>query len=393
MATEVQEKPRAKAQDRVIVIDDDEIMLLSCSEILTRAGFEVETFAGGEEGIGRIEEAPAALLFVDLKMPRIDGMEVIRRVRQIDPSMVIVVITGYATIATAVEAMKAGAYDFLPKPFTLDEFSVILNRGVERWRLARESERLRLEKEDAQRKFVTFVSHQLKTPVVAVKQYLDVLLYTSRDELTERAQEWLRRSQLRLGEMLAIIQDWLDLSKLEHGQLVRGDASADLRDVVQGVVQGQAVAAEKAGVAVEVVGPPQLPAVCGDSGSLSMLVANLVGNAVKYNRVGGKVAIRMSAVDDAVVVEVEDTGIGIPTASLDQLFQEFYRVKAASTAGIPGTGLGLAICKKIVSELGGDITVRSREGVGTTFTLRLPVHAAADPSEVRRRAVEPSEER
>jgi signal transduction histidine kinase len=389
MTTEVREKPHAKTQDRVVVIDDDEIMLLSCSEILTRAGFEVETFVSGEEGIRKIQEAPAALLFVDLKMPRIDGMEVIRRVRQIDPSMVIVVITGYATIATAVEAMKAGAYDFLPKPFTIDEFSVILNRGFERWRLAGESERLRLEKEDAQRRFVTFVSHQLKTPVVAVKQYLDVMLYTSRDELPERAQEWLRRSQLRLGEMLALIQDWLDLSKIEHGQLVRGDASTDLREVVQGAVQTQAVTAEKAGVAVEIDCPAPLPAVRGDSGSLSMLMANLVGNAVKYNRPGGKVAVRMSARDDAVVVEVEDTGIGIPSASLGQLFQEFHRVKIPLTANIPGTGLGLAICKKIVSELGGTVSVSSREGVGTTFTLHLPVHAATDSSQPRHQASEP----
>src|SRR5512136_3018273 len=143
MPAEAQERARVKAHERVIVIDDDEIMLLSCSEILTRAGFKVETFPNGEDGIRRIKEAPAALLFVDLKMPKIDGMEVIRRVRQIDPSMVIVVITGYATIATAVEAMKAGAYDFLPKPFTCDEFALIVNRGFERWRLARDSERLR----------------------------------------------------------------------------------------------------------------------------------------------------------------------------------------------------------------------------------------------------------
>jgi signal transduction histidine kinase len=388
MATDVRERPSVKAQERVVVIDDDEIMLLSCSEILTRAGFEVETFVSGEEGIRRIQEAPAALLFVDLKMPRIDGMEVIRRVRQIDPSMVIVVITGYATIATAVEAMKAGAYDFLPKPFTIDEFSVILNRGFERWRLVRESERLRLEKEDAQRRFVTFVSHQLKTPVVAVKQYLDVMLYTSRDELPEKAQEWLRRSQLRLGEMLAIVQDWLDLSKIEHGQLVKCDVSADLREVAQGAVQCHAVAAEKAGVDIEIEAPQQLPPVRGDSGSLGMLLANLVGNAVKYNRPGGRVAVKMSPQDDAVVVEVEDTGIGIPAESLDQLFQEFHRVKTAMTANIPGTGLGLAICKKIVSELGGTITVSSREGVGTTFTLRLPVHAATGSSEPCRQASE-----
>ncbi len=380
MATSVLERPRVGAQERVVVIDDDEIMLLSCSEILTRAGFKVETFPDGEEGIRRIKETPAALLFVDLKMPKIDGMEVIRRVRQIDPTMVIVVITGYATIATAVDAMKAGAYDFLPKPFTCDEFALIVNRGFERWRLARESERLRREKEEVQRRFVTFVSHQLKTPIVAVKQYLDVMMYMSPDEMPDRARDWIRRSQLRLGEMLAIIQDWLDLSRLEHGQLANTDASADLREVAQGVVQAHAVAAGKAGVEVAIEGAAEIPAVRGDPSSLGMLLANLVGNAIKYNRRGGRVSVRLSARDETVVVEIEDTGIGMPGAALEHLFEEFYRVKSAATENIPGTGLGLAICKKIASELEGRIAVTSREGAGTTFTVELPVHRTGGTS-------------
>ncbi len=389
MATGVIESPRVEARERVVVIDDDEIMLLSCSEILTRAGFKVETFASGEDGIRRIKEAPAALLFVDLKMPKIDGMEVIRRVRQIDPSMVIVVITGYATIATAVDAMKAGAYDFLPKPFTCDEFALIMNRGFERWRLARDSERLRREKEEVQRRFVTFVSHQLKTPVVAVKQYLDVMMYMSPDEMPERAREWIKRSQLRLGEMLAIVQDWLDLSRLEHGQLANRDAATDLREVARGVVQAHAVAAEKAGVSVGIESQGELPAVRGDAGSLGMLLANLVGNAIKYNRPGGRVALRLSARGDTVAVEVEDTGIGMSSASLERLFEEFYRVKSTATENIPGTGLGLAICKKIASELDGKIAVNSREGTGTTFTVDLPVHRTSGTSRPSGSAKEP----
>ena len=368
--------PATQALKRVFVIDDDEIMLLSCNEILSRAGFRVETYSSGEEGIRRIQESPAPLLFVDLKMPKIDGMEVIRRVRQIDPAMVIVVIKGYATIATAVDAMKAGAYDFLPKPFTPDELTMIVNRGFERWHLARESERLRSEKEDVQRKFVTFVSHQLKTPVVAVKQYLDVLMYQTPDELPERAREWIRRSQYRLAEMLAIIQDWLDLSRLEHGQLAHTEASADLHEVVQTVVQGAAVAAEKAGVTVEIDAPAKIPAVRGDAGSLSMLLGNLVGNAIKYNRPHGRVTVRVATAGDPVIVEIKDTGIGIPADCLGHLFEEFYRVKTASTENIPGTGLGLAICRKIASELGGTVSVASEEGAGTTFTVQLPVHAA-----------------
>jgi hypothetical protein len=357
---------------RVVVIDDDEIILLSCSEILTRAGYAVEPFPNGEEGIRRIREAPAPLLFVDLKMPKIDGMEVIRRVREIDPAMVIVVITGYATIATAVDALKAGAYDFLPKPFTCDELTLIVNRGYERWRLAGESERLRHEKEEVQRRFVTFVSHQLKTPVTAVKQYLDVLMHTTSADLPERAREWIRRSQMRLSEMLALIQDWLDLSRLEHGQLACRDATADLKEVAREVAQSLAALAEASGVAIVVDAPPDLPEVRGDPRCLAMLLGNLVGNGVKYNRPGGRVTVGMAADGGEIVVSVTDTGLGIPRESQERLFEEFYRVRTPATQDIPGTGLGLAICKKIVSELQGAISVVSEEGHGTSFTFRLP---------------------
>ena len=114
---------------RVFVIDDDDIMLLSCRRILEKAGYQVETFSSGLEGIRRIKDVRPELLLVDLKMPELDGLQVIERVRAVDPDVVIAVITGYATIATAVDAMKAGAYDFLPKPFTPDELRLIVNRG------------------------------------------------------------------------------------------------------------------------------------------------------------------------------------------------------------------------------------------------------------------------
>ena len=112
-------------------------------------------------------------------MPGISGMEVVSRVYEIDPQIVIIVITGYATIDTAVQAMKCGAYDFLPKPFSPDELRLIVNRGLERRRLAVESQRHEVERH-ADAALVTFVSHQLRTPLVAVHQYLNVMKHSSR---------------------------------------------------------------------------------------------------------------------------------------------------------------------------------------------------------------------
>lgn len=357
---------------RVFVIDDDDIMLLSCRRILEKAGYDVETFNNGVDGIQRIQEQRPELLLVDLKMPELDGLQVIERVRAVDPDVVIAVITGYATISTAVDAMKAGAYDFLPKPFTPDELRLIVNRGHERWRLAMESERLRREKEEAERRFLTFVSHQLKSPLVAAKQYLDVLLFTSKGEMTPRMLEWLSRAQVRLDEMLSLIHDWLALSRVERGTPVEAGAAVDLASLIAAAVEASAMQARAAGVTVTTDVKPEVGAVRGDEVSVGTIVSNLLNNAIKYNRVGGTVTIRAACDGTTAVFEVADTGIGIPEHALPQLFSEFYRVKSERTRDIPGTGLGLAICRRIATDLGGSIDVRTRVDEGTTFVVRLP---------------------
>jgi two-component system sensor histidine kinase/response regulator len=370
---------------RVFVIDDDDVMLLTCRRTLEKDGYEVETFENGLDGIRRMEQLRPQLLLVDLKMPELNGLQVIERVRKVDPDVVIAVITGYATISTAVDAMKAGAYDFLPKPFTPDELRLIVNRGHERWRLATESDRLRHEKEEAERRFVTFVSHQLKTPVVAAKQYLDVLLFTSKDELTPRTQEWLTRAQARLDEMLTLICDWLELARIDRGIDSLGEACAksDLRKVISEVVDASQAQAQSAVVTLETELGPDVGLVRGDVVSLATVVSNLVSNGIKYNRVGGRVTVRTTSEGAMAVVEVSDTGIGIGEESLPKLFQEFCRVKTDLTRDIPGTGLGLAICKRIVTSLGGSIGVRSHLGEGTTFVVHIPTAATKEDPDCR----------
>ncbi len=364
--------PKPPDQNLVIVIDDDEIMRLSCEQILERCGYQVETFANGHDGIQRVKEASPPILVVDIKMPELNGFEVIDIVRKLDADVVIVVITGYATIETAVEAMKAGAYDFLPKPFTPSELRLIIDRGYERWRLTKEAQRLRREKAEVEHKFVTLVSHQLKGPLVAVKQYLDVLMFSMKDNLPEKAMEWIARSQVRLGEMLSIIQDWLALARIDRGTLCDRNSSTDLAKVVTDIVREQQQLPLFSSVSFSVTLERGLPQVRGDVVSISMLVGNLVANAIKYNKPGGSVAIRASSLGSTIILQVSDTGIGIPDDCIPKLFQEFYRVKVSETKDIPGTGLGLVICKRVVAELGGSINVESKAGQGTTFNVELP---------------------
>jgi two-component system sensor histidine kinase/response regulator len=356
----------------VVVIDDDFAIRLACEQALVKVGYRVASFADGAHGLEAVGELQPGLVVVDLKMPGLSGLDVITRIHAIDPAITIIVITGYATIGTAVEAMKAGAYDFLPKPFSPDELRLIVRRGFERRDLQIASQQCELERELQRRRFVTFVSHQLKTPLVAVHQYLDVLRQLGDDpEAAAHRREWLTRCLVRTDELRRLIDDWLTLAQLEGGLLGRQRARVDLADVVPGIVHAYDALAAKDGLTLEA----DVPAPCavhGDPTCVGVLIDNLVANAVKYNRAGGRVTVRCRRGDGEVLVEVTDTGAGIPADAVPFLFDEFFRVRRPGAPKVEGTGLGLPICRRIAAEMGGVIEVESTEGTGTTFRVRLP---------------------
>ncbi len=364
--------------EAIIVIDDDDAMRRACQAALRRPGYRVETFADGPSGLARIEKADVGLLIVDLKMPGMGGLEVIERVSRTNPDIVIIVITGFATVGTAVEAMKAGAYDFIPKPFTANEFRVIIARAVERRRLAMEAKRLRREKEAQARKFITFVSHQLQSPLGAVQQYLDVLRHQSDESIPAKYREWIDRSSRKIADMREVIQDWLTISKVEGGQLATERKAVGWGEQVDKVLETCATSAGEQAVTLHGDLPEDLPPVLGDATAMRMVLANLVTNGVKYNRPDGEVRVTASADENTVSLSVKDTGLGIAPEQIEQVFEEFFRIKDEKRAGIGGTGMGLPICRKIAEELGGRILVESTPGEGSTFTVVLPRASADD---------------
>ena len=144
----------------ILIIDDDDSMLDSCSQVFLKEGYQVATAEDGEMGLVKFKDNHPDLVLVDLKMPGKDGIAVLGELRTIDPECVAIVITGYGTIRSAVEAMKHGAYDFLPKPFTPDELRLIVRRGLEKRRYTQETRNLRREKEMMRNNFISMVSHE-----------------------------------------------------------------------------------------------------------------------------------------------------------------------------------------------------------------------------------------
>jgi two-component system sensor histidine kinase/response regulator len=356
----------------ILIIDDEDAMRDSCSMILTKDGFKAETAENGEIGLEKARELKPALTLLDLKMPGLSGFEVLEKLKDIDPQIIPIVITGYATVESAVEAMKKGAYDFLPKPFTPDELRIIIRRALERRKLAQEAESLRREKKLMEENFITMVSHQLRSPLVAIQQYFEVILAGMAGRVEDTQKEMIVRAKERLGSLLELINDWLDMARISRGQIVDKFKPLFLDKLLEKQLDFMRPLAQEFKVRLELRPAEGRGVVLGDEQSLEQVFANLITNAIKYNRPEGSVMISIREEDGTVLTEVADTGIGISPEQLPFIFDQFYRVSRREDQKIKGTGLGLAIAKKIVEAHNGSIQATSAPGQGSTFLVRLP---------------------
>ncbi|MDQ7842353.1 MAG: response regulator [Armatimonadota bacterium] len=360
---------------RILIIDDEEVVLDACAQILGTQEFDLAVARDGTTGLDRVGEFHPDLVFVDLKMPGISGFEVLEGIRARDPSIVTIVITGYATLSSAVEAMQKGAYDFLPKPFTPEEFRLVTRRGLERRRLAREAARLRAERDLLREQFASIVSHELKAPLAAVQQQLMLLAHELAGVLSEAQQERLRRLQGRIADLLALIATWLRAISSDLESLRASFRPVPIPTVVEKAVDSMRVLAERKDITLETDVPTAVPPVLGDEGTLVEALVNLVGNAIKYSPAGSRVIVSAGAREGTVSLAVRDFGVGIPPEDLPRILGGLSR--AVGTAGETGAGLGLVITRRIVEVHGGTLTVASTPGTGTTVTISLP---AAGPS-------------
>ncbi|MCJ7681333.1 MAG: ATP-binding protein, partial [Candidatus Aminicenantes bacterium] len=324
----------------------------------------------GALGLQKARELKPDLCLIDLKMQGLSGFEVLDQIKAIDPHIICIVITGYATVESAVEAMRHGAYDFLPKPFTPEELRIIIRRGLERRRLFLETESLRREKKLMEDNFITMVSHQLRSPLVAIAQYFEVILGgIVKDENTKT--EMLSKAKIRGEGLLALINDWLDIARMNAGQIIDNLKPFPITTLLQQQLEFYAPSTEEKGIHMTLVPPEGSDQVRGDSNSLGQVFSNLISNAIKYNVEEGSINLHSREEEKEIAVAVSDTGVGIPPEHLPYLFDQFYRVKRSESEKQKGSGLGLSIAKKIVDAHKGRITVDSIPGQGSTFTVYL----------------------
>jgi signal transduction histidine kinase len=236
--------------------------------------------------------------------------------------------------------------------------------------LSEQNKRLR-ELDRLKDEFLSLVSHELRTPLTSIRGYLDLVLDGEAGEINPEQRRFLEAVERNSGRLLRLVGDLLFVAQADAGRLSLERASVDLSELAAHCVEEAAPAATEKSVSLVLLAQP-VPSLVGDRGRLAQVLDNLVSNALKFTPEGGTVQVRTQADGDHVMLEVEDTGIGIPAADQPRLFERFFRSAVAEDQAIPGTGLGLAIVKAIVEAHSGQISISSREGVGTTFRVVLP---------------------
>jgi signal transduction histidine kinase len=367
---------------RLLVVDDEPGMRLAVARVLNtytvRTGdagdqtlnFAVETAESGEDALDAMARSAPDLMLLDMKLPGMSGLDVLKEVRERRYDTLIVMITAYATLETAIEATKRGAHDFLPKPFTPEDLRVAVRRAVRHYLIQREARRLAEEKRQVRFQFISVLGHELKAPLAAVEGFLQILKDGSAGNDPDVIARIVDRALVRTEGMRKLIVDLLNLTRIESGQKRRELAPVDLRDVARSSIETVSAAAAARHITLALDAPDTAPMI-GDRGELEIILNNLISNAVKYNRDGGRVDIALEPREGGWRLKVTDTGIGMAPEDCARLFQEFVRIRNDKTRTIPGTGLGLSIVRKLAQLYGGDATVDSEPGVGSTFTVTL----------------------
>jgi signal transduction histidine kinase len=374
----------------LLVVDDEVGMRLSVERALRHysthlpdiqhdVDFRVSQAESGEAALALIEADRPDIILLDYKLPGISGLDVLMALKEKKLDILVVMITAYASLETAVQATKSGAFDFLAKPFTPEELRATVHKTTKHCMVQRQAAKLAEERRQIRFEFLSVLAHELKSPLAAVEGNLFIL----RDHLAGDAigdyDHLVNRSLIRLEGMKKLIFDLLDLTRIESGQKKRSLTEVDVCAVARQAMETHTALAAGRQVSVSFSGPDSLT-LQADASELEIIFNNLISNAIKYNKDGGQVEVAIQDRGSALAIAVKDTGIGMTPEEVARLFGEFTRIKNAKTMNILGSGLGLSILKRLAHLYGGQVTVESQADQGSTFTVVLQKEPAALPA-------------
>ena len=371
-------------QPRLLIVDDEQRQMTALCETLNDHGYQTTGYASSKAALAAVEKDKFDLLLTDLMMPEMDGIALLRGAHEVDPDLVGIVMTGQGTIDSAVEAMKAGALDYILKPFKLSVVLPVLSRALIVRKLRMENialeksvrertaelEKANHELEFANKELEAFsysVSHDLRAPLRHIDGFSELLVEGYGEQLPEAGKKLLRNVRNGAQRLGQLIEDLLRFSRLGRQPLTKSTVS--LSKLVQEVLND--LESERQGRQVEIrVG--DLPDCLGDYSLLKQVFTNLLTNALKFTRKREQALIEISAEkhDDEITCSVCDNGAGFDMQFATKLFGVFQRMHKESD--FEGTGVGLSIVQRVIHRHGGRIWAEAELNKGARFHFTLP---------------------
>jgi signal transduction histidine kinase len=366
----------------LLIVDDEAGLLLSLASAFRLQGYRVEAVETAQAALQALERDSFDILLTDLVMPGMDGLALMGRVQSRFPRMPVVLMTGGATVETALQALKGGAADYVLKPFSLTEILHVVDRALEQSRLRQENlelselnRRLR-ELDQVKSDLLSAVTHEFRTPLTVIQGWLDHLLHAEGEALSPGQRESLaaiRGSVLRLGRLIANL---LALVESHAGRGAKGADPVSLWELLQSAAESLSAEAAARGVVIALRDAGKPHVVVGDGARLALLFLNLLENAVKFSARGGAVHVAVSGSGREVEATITNATGQFPADQIPRLLQPFTQGNMGLTRAAGGLGLGLAVVRAIVQAHGGVLLVEAGAEQGATVRVRLPAAQA-----------------
>ncbi len=349
-----------------LLIVDDERGPAESLRMIFKPSYNVFTASGGQQALSILHSTSIDVVTLDLRMPQMSGVEVMERIKEYDPDVEVIVVTGYSSLDSALHGLRQGVFDYISKPFDVPQISDLVRRAVARRRAKLRARRM---KED----FLANLSHELRTPLSAIIGYSAILAEELQKVVSPEQRSALDRIQANSHELLNLVEGVLLLNALDAGEITINVEPFDIAETVRRAVEKfQPVASAKGLLLRMEVAAPSLTAI-SDEEKIERVLWALLDNAIKFTPTGMvSVAVRRASQPGALEIEVADTGVGMAPEEVERALEGLSQVDPSARRRFRGLGLGLRMATRLIELLGGSMRVRTEAGQGTQFFVAIP---------------------
>jgi hypothetical protein len=356
---------------QLLIVDDEPIIRDLCARALK--GFKIHQANDGQEAIELLRQHPVDVVLTDVMMPRLNGLDLLRQIKEESPDQIVILMTGYTEKEVILQALKAGADEFISKPLNLLQLRTTIDKTLEKQHLRQQLSSLQ-QADKLKSEFLGLISHKLKTPATAISLFIQNIADGIIDSEDPDFRKVLRMVQAETLHMEHLIQDLLYFS-----QFIINEKPAHLEPVELGKIARQVsgdmltlAKAKRQKFETKVAVPFAPQPLNLDRERIAFILRALLDNAIKFTPDEGSILLEGTVDEQEAILRIRDTGPGISKTELSKIFSKFYQIDPANTGQVRGFGLGLYYAREFTRSMGGELSIESSQSLGTVATIKLP---------------------